>query len=105
MDNLNTHVITSLYKKYPAQEAHCYAKRLEIHYNTQARELAEYCSNRVECNDKTIPCQKIGLCKDTAGINNMGEYEKQKVRESIVAFYNACTKLLSFYPKLESSGE
>ena len=32
MDNLNTHVIASLYKKYPTQEARSYAKRLEIHY-------------------------------------------------------------------------
>ena len=32
MDNLNTHVIASLYKKYPAREARSYAKRLEIHY-------------------------------------------------------------------------
>ena len=32
MDNLNTHVIGSLYKRYPAQEARGYAKRLEIHF-------------------------------------------------------------------------
>lgn len=32
MDNLNTHVLGSLYKKYPAEEACNYARRLEIHY-------------------------------------------------------------------------
>ena len=32
MDNLNTHVLSSLYKKYPAQEARSYARRLEVHY-------------------------------------------------------------------------
>ena len=32
MDNLNTHVLGSLYKKYPAEEARGYARRLEIHY-------------------------------------------------------------------------
>lgn len=32
MDNLNTHVTASLYKKYSAQEACSYAKRLKIHY-------------------------------------------------------------------------
>lgn len=32
MHNLNTHTISSLYKKYSAQEARSYAKRLEIHY-------------------------------------------------------------------------
>ncbi|MCI9019981.1 MAG: IS630 family transposase [Eubacterium sp.] len=32
MDNLNTNVIGSLYKRYPAQEARSYAKWLEIHF-------------------------------------------------------------------------
>lgn len=32
MDNLNTHVLSSLYKKYPAQESCSYARRLEVHY-------------------------------------------------------------------------
>lgn len=31
-DNLNTHVISSLYKAFPAQKARELAKRLEIHY-------------------------------------------------------------------------
>jgi hypothetical protein len=32
MDNLNTHVVASLYKAFPAAEARAMAKRLEIHY-------------------------------------------------------------------------
>jgi hypothetical protein len=32
VDNLNTHVISSLYKAFPAQKAHELARRLEIHY-------------------------------------------------------------------------
>jgi hypothetical protein len=32
MDNLNTHVIGSLYKAFPAAEARKLAKRIEIHY-------------------------------------------------------------------------
>jgi hypothetical protein len=32
VDNLNTHVIASLYKAFPAQKARELAKRLEIHY-------------------------------------------------------------------------
>ena len=31
-DNLNTHVISSLYKAFPAKKARDYAKRLEFHY-------------------------------------------------------------------------
>ena len=31
-DNLNTHVISSLYKAFPAKKAREYAKRLEFHY-------------------------------------------------------------------------
>lgn len=32
MDNLNTHKVASLYKRYPAAEAHRIMKKLEIHY-------------------------------------------------------------------------
>ena len=32
VDNLNTHIIASLYKAFPAKEARELAKRLEIHY-------------------------------------------------------------------------
>lgn len=32
MDNLNTHKPSSLYKRYPAEEARRILKRLEIHY-------------------------------------------------------------------------
>lgn len=32
MDNLNTHAISSLYKAFPASEAHRIARRLEIHF-------------------------------------------------------------------------
>jgi len=31
-DNLNTHIIASLYKTFPAEKARKYAKRLELHY-------------------------------------------------------------------------
>jgi hypothetical protein len=32
MDNLNTHVLSSLYEAFPAEEAFSLARRLEIHY-------------------------------------------------------------------------
>ena len=32
VDNLNTHIIASLYKAFPAKEARALAKRLELHY-------------------------------------------------------------------------
>jgi len=32
MDNLNTHTIGSLYKRFPPEKASAYKKRLEIHY-------------------------------------------------------------------------
>lgn len=58
--------------------------------HAQTWELAEHCGNRVECYDKAMPCQKAGLyCKNTAGINRMGEYEKRGLRKSIVAVYHA----------------
>jgi hypothetical protein len=32
VDNLNTHVVSSLYKAFPAQKARELARRLELHY-------------------------------------------------------------------------
>lgn len=32
MDNLNAHAVSSLYKTFPASEAHRIARKLEIHY-------------------------------------------------------------------------
>ena len=32
MDNLNTHKISSLYKRYPAEQARQIVRRLEVHY-------------------------------------------------------------------------
>lgn len=40
MDNLNTHTLASLYKTYPAPEARRIARKLEIHYNSKAWQLA-----------------------------------------------------------------
>ena len=54
MDNLNTHKPSSLYKKYPPEEARRIIKKLEIHY-TPKRQLAGYCRDRTKCNDKAVP--------------------------------------------------
>jgi hypothetical protein len=46
-DNLNTHVVSSLYKAFPAQKARELAKRLEIHYTPKHGSwlnIAEYLS-------------------------------------------------------------
>lgn len=42
MDSLNAHALASLYKCFPAAEAHSYAKNLEIHYSVICRKIPGY---------------------------------------------------------------
>ena len=42
MDSLNAHALASLYKCFPAPEAHSYAKNLEIHYSVICRKMPGY---------------------------------------------------------------
>ena len=60
MDNLNTHVIASLYKAFPASKARTLAKRLEIHYTPKHGSwlnIAEISISILskQCIDRRIP--------------------------------------------------
>jgi len=65
MDNLNTHTIGSLYKRFPPDKAREYVKRLEIHHTPKhgswllccflrTKELS-MCGDCVEYFDETMP--------------------------------------------------
>jgi len=61
VDNLNTHVIASLYKAFPAKKARELAKRLEIHYTPKHGSwlnIAEISISILtkQCIDRRIPC-------------------------------------------------
>lgn len=60
VDNLNTHVISSLYKAFPPQKARALAKRLEIHYTPKHGSwlnIAEISISILskQCIDRRIP--------------------------------------------------
>ena len=55
MDNLNTHHPSSLYQAFEPAEARRIAERLEIHYTSEARELAEYSGDRTGGAGQAVP--------------------------------------------------
>ncbi|MDR1136617.1 MAG: IS630 family transposase, partial [Clostridiales Family XIII bacterium] len=54
MDNLNTHVIASLYKAFPPEEARRIARRLETHYTPKHGSWLNMCE--IELNVMTRQC-------------------------------------------------
>lgn len=108
MDNLNTHAISSLYKKYSAQEARSYAKRLEIHYTPKHGSWLNIAE--LELNVMTRQCLARRLDSpekvqwELAAWENMRNDECGKVIWHFTA-EDARNKLISLYPKFEPSGE
>jgi hypothetical protein len=56
MDNLNTHVISSLYEAFPPEEAFRLAQRLEIHYTPKHGSWL----NMAECELSALAAQCLG---------------------------------------------
>lgn len=54
MDNLNTHAIASLYKTFPAKEAHRIARKLEIHFTPKHVSWLDI--SKIELNVMTRQC-------------------------------------------------
>lgn len=76
MDNVNTHVLASLYKCFPAPEARSYAIRLEIHYIPKHGSWL-YCRDRTECYDTPVSCSEVnGAGKRQAGSFCRGKHVK-----------------------------
>lgn len=108
MDNLNTHVLASLYKKFPAEEARSYARRLEIHYTPKHGSwlnIAEIELNVMtrQCLDRRID-SILKVRQELSAWENMRNQELGKVIWQFTT-PQARTKLISLYPKFESSGE
>lgn len=106
LDNLNTHAISSLYKRFPAHEARSYAKRLEIHYtpkhgswlniaeielNVMTRQCLLRRLDDIECVRKELSSWEINR---NANMNNVQWHFTSE---------NARIKLLSLYPKFNMS--
>lgn len=108
MDNLNTHEISSLYKRFPAKEARSYAKRLEVHYTPKHGSWLNIAE--IELNVMTRQCllrriNDIECVREELMVweSNRNE-ECNKVKWHFTS-EDARTKLLSLYPKFDKCGE
>ena len=96
MDNLNTHAIGSLYKRFKPQEARRLARRLEIHYTPKHGSWLNILSR--QCLDRRIAFLDK-LQKETA------VWEKKRNSNPTPIHWHftidkARTKLVSLYPDL-----
>ena len=105
MDNLNTHTITSLYKTYPAEEAHRIARRLEIHFTPKHGSWLNMAE--VELNVMTRQCLSRRIATIDELRQELATWETE--RNKSVARINwqfttesARTKLISLYPKFDN---
>ncbi len=102
MDNLNTHVLASLYKCFPATEARSYAKRLEIHYTPKHGSWLNIAE--IELNAMTRQCLARRLMdletvrREVSAWENMRNEDACKVTWHFTA-EDARNKLASLYPK------
>ena len=106
MDNLNVHVISSLYKRYPAAEARSYAKRLELHYTPKHGSWLNIAE--IELNVMTRQCldrRLDNMDKLSAELMAWNDQRNQDIAKVNWHFTTnaARTKLVSVYPKFEDS--
>lgn len=108
MDNLNTHVLASLYKCFPASEARSYAKRLEIHYTPKHGSWLNIAE--IELNAMTRQCLARRLMnletvrREVSAWENMRNEDACKVIWHFTA-EDARNKLASLYPKFTDTKE
>lgn len=106
MDNLNTHVIASLYKRFPAQEAREYAKRLEIHHTPKHGSWLNIAE--IELNVMTKQClsRRLKDIEEVSSELSAWEEERNKYCNKVAWHFtseNARNKLRSLYPSFELS--
>jgi hypothetical protein len=101
MDNLNTHVISSLYKTFEPKKARDLAKKLEIHYTPKHGSwlnIAEIAISILskQCIDRRIPTLKI-LNQE---ISTWKTYYNENRRSVLSQFTTDCAriKLKRLYP-------
>ena len=103
MDNLNTHKPSSLYKKYPPEEARRIIKKLEIHYTPKHGSWLDIAE--IELNVLTRQCLSRRIPDITTLRNELEAWEKERNEgHSAVNWQfrskDARIKLSSLYPDL-----
>ena len=101
MDNLNTHKPSSLYKRYPAEEARRIIKKLEIHYTPKHGSWLDIAE--IELNVMTRQClsRRIAeierLCSELSALETERNTLAAKVNWHFRT-HDARIKLSSLYP-------
>ena len=104
MDNLNTHKVASLYKKYRPEEAFRLRKRLEIHYTPKHGSWLNIAE--IELNVMTKQCLSRRIESIDKLKSELSAWESERnAKQAKVKWQftndKARIKLLSLYPKLE----
>ena len=104
MDNLNTHKVASLYKKYRPEEAFLLRKRLEIHYTPKHGSWLDIAE--IELNVMTKQCLSRRIESIDKLKSELSAWESERnAKQAKVKWQftndKARIKLLSLYPKLE----
>lgn len=104
MDNLNTHAISSLYKRYAPEKARALAKRLEIHYTPKHGSWLNIAE--IELNVMTRQClsrriNTLEILQKELGAWELKRNENQKSVTWHFKTEDARVKLISLYPKIE----
>ena len=104
MDNLNTHKIASLYKRFPPEEARRIAKKLDIHYTPKHGSWLDIAE--IELNVMTRQClsRRVDNIETLRGELKKWESDRNSADSKISWHFkskDARIKLLSLYPKVE----
>ena len=108
MDNLNTHKPSSLYKKYPPEEARRIIKRLEIHYTPKHGSWLDIAE--IELNVMTRQCLKRRVDNiETLRQELMAWEHDRNISEDKINWHfktaDARIKLISLYPTVLTADE
>ena len=103
MDNLNTHKPSSLYKKYPPEEARRIIKKLEIHYTPKHGSWLDIAE--IELNVMTRQClsRRINSIENLRHELAAWEVERNSKKSNVNWQFrtkDARVKLASLYPEL-----
>lgn len=103
MDNLNTHKASSLYKKYPPEEARRILRKLEIHYTPKHGSWLDIAE--IELNVMTRQCLSRRIESISKLKSELDTWEKERNNNSAKVNWQFTTKearvkLISLYPDL-----
>lgn len=103
MDNLNTHTIASLYKKFPPAEARRIARHLEVHFTPVHGSWLNIAE--IELNVMTRQCLNRRIDDIDKLRSELAAWEKERnAKSSKIRWHfannHARTKMISLYPKI-----